>query len=76
MNNFFNLLRLIKSGGNPQSMLMNMVQKNANNNPMMNNLLNMMNSGNAQGVEQLARNLCKEKGINPDEIINQIKGQL
>ena len=26
-----------------------------------------------KGLEQLARNLCKEKGLNPEEIISQFK---
>ena len=42
---------------------------------MMNNALQMMEKGDNAGLEKLARNLCKERNINPDEAFNQIKGQ-
>ena len=35
----------------------------------------MANKGDTKGVEQLARNLCKEKGINVDDAVRQIKNQ-
>lgn len=75
MNNMSNLIGLLKSGGNPQVILLNMVQKQSQGNPMMQNVLNMMQNGNYSGVEQIARNLCNEKGINPDEMMKQIKNQ-
>lgn len=71
MNN--TILNMIKSSGDPQAMIMNMLQSQSNNNPIMGNLLNMVNCGNAQGIENLARNLAKEKGINIDELYKQIK---
>lgn len=53
-----------------QIMSNNRVMKN----PMIQNAMSMAQSGNGQGIEQMARNLCKEKGINPDDVIKQIKG--
>lgn len=44
-------------------------------NPIMKNALGMVQSGNMRGVEQMARNLCKEKGLNADEVFNQVKGK-
>lgn len=38
--------------------------------------MDMANKGDTKGVEQLARNLCKEKGINVDDAVRQIKSQL
>lgn len=32
-------------------------------NPMIQNAMSMAQSGNGKGIEQMARNLCKEKGI-------------
>lgn len=75
MINPMQLMQMIKSGGNPQQMIMNIMRQNARNNPVMNNALNMVEKGDMKGVEQLARNLCNEKGINPDDAFNQIKGQ-
>lgn len=75
MMNPMQLIQMIKSGGNPQQMIMNMMKQNAGNNPVLNNALNMAEKGDMKGIEQLARNLCNEKGINPDDAFNQIKGQ-
>ena len=74
MNNVNQLINLIKYSKNPQLLLENMIKQQANYNPIMRNVLNMMNSNNAQGIENIARNLCQEKGINPDELIRQIRG--
>ena len=38
-----------------------------NNNPMMNNLIQMAQRGDTKGVENFARNLCKEKGLDFDK---------
>ena len=43
-------------------------------NPMIQNAMSMAQSGNSKGREQMARNRCKEKGINPDDVMKQIKG--
>lgn len=59
--------------------VMGMVQQMMNNsqvmsNPMIKNAMSMAQSGNSKGIEQMARNLCKEKGINPDDVMKQIRG--
>lgn len=54
-------------GGNPQQLLMKAMSMNGNSNPMIANLLQMANSGNAQGVEQFARNYFKERGMDFDK---------
>ena len=43
-------------------------------NPIIKNAMSMVQSGNSKGIEQMARNLCKEKGINPDDVMKQIRG--
>lgn len=75
MMNPMQLMQMMRNGGNPQQMIMNMMKQQAGNNPVMNNALHMMEKGDNAGLENLARNLCSEKGINPDEAFNQIKGQ-
>lgn len=69
------LMQMMKNGGNPQQMIMNMMRQNAGNNPVMNNALQMMEKGDTKGIEQLCRNICNERGISADEIMNQIKNQ-
>lgn len=75
MMNPMQFMQMMKGGGNPQQMIMNMMKSQAGNNPVMNNALQMMEKGDNAGLEKLARNLCKERNINPDEAFNQIKGQ-
>ena len=43
-------------------------------NPIIKNAMSMAQSGNSKEIEQMARNLCKEKGINPDDVMKQIRG--
>lgn len=69
------IMQMMKNGGNPQQMLMNMMKQQAGSNPIMNNALQMMEKGDNAGLENLARNLCRERNINPDDAFNQIKGQ-
>lgn len=57
---------------NPQQL----INKAFGNNPMGNNLVNLINNKDAKGIEQMARNLAKEKGQDADKLFNQIKQQL
>ena len=71
-----NPLNIIQALGNPQQFLQKVMGNNQiMSNPMAKNAVEMMKKGNTQGVEQIARNLCKEKGLNADDVMNQIKGQ-
>lgn len=77
MNNFQIPTQLIKmlKNGNPQQIAMNMLQQNSNGNPMIENVINMANNNNSAGIETIARNLCKSRGIDADEMMNAIKKQ-
>ena len=46
-----------------------------NNNPMANNLIDMIDRKDEKGIEQFARNLAKEKGKDPDKMFNEIKSR-
>lgn len=73
MLNPFKIFQVMR-GGNPQQIISQMINNNQiMQNPMAQNAVNMAQNGDAKGIEQLARNLCKEKGLNPDEIFNQVK---
>ncbi len=68
--------QVIKNGGNPQQILQQMMGNNpAMNNPIMKNAFEMAQKGDSKGVEQLARNICTENGVNPDDAVKQIKSQ-
>lgn len=73
MINIFQLLSGLK---NPQQLLQQLSSNNqVIDNPIAKNALNMAQNGNMKGVEDMARNLCKEKGINADEFMEQIRKQ-
>ena len=73
MNNPFQLFQAIR---NPQQFFQQMAgNSQAMSNPILKNAMDMANKGDTKGVEQLARNLCKEKGINVDDAVRQIKNQ-
>lgn len=68
MNNPIQLLQTFMANkGNPQQLLLRAMSMMGNNNPMIENLVNMANSGDTKGVEQFARNILKEKGIDFDK---------
>lgn len=68
--------QIMKGGGNPQSMVQQMMGNNQiMSNPILRNTLEMAQKGDSKGIEELARNLCSEKGINPDDAIGKIKSQ-
>ena len=69
--NIFQMMR-----GGPQQFLQQIANNNQlMTNPMMKNTIQMAQQGNMQGIEQMARNLCKEKGLNADDVFNQIKSR-
>lgn len=72
MMNPMQIMQMMKNGGNPQQMLVNMMRQNANN-PVISNALDMVQKNDIQGLERLTRNLYKEKGIDVDKAIQDIK---
>lgn len=57
---------------NPMQMIINKItQRVGNNNPMMNNVIDMAQNNDVKGLEEFARNIGKEKGINVDEYYKQ-----
>ena len=73
--NPINIFQMMKN--NPQQFIQQLMGNNElMGNPMMKNTINMAQQGNIQGIEQMARNLCKEKGLNADDVFNQIKSRL
>nr|DAZ38506.1 MAG TPA: TBP-associated factor [Caudoviricetes sp.] len=75
MMNPMQLMQMIRGGGNPQKAIINMMKQQSGNNPVIDNAINMMEKGDNAGIEKLARNLCKERNINPDDILSQVKNQ-
>lgn len=63
-------------GGNPQQIVMQMMNNpQIANNPMAKNMIEMAKSGNLQGIEEMGRNIAKEKGIDFDKAFSDFKSQ-
>ena len=60
--NFLQMFKTLKN--NPQQAI---VQMMGNNNPMINNLVEMAKKGDKQGIEKVARNMCNERGLDFDK---------
>lgn len=56
---------------NPMSMLLNMAMQNSNiaNNPRAQEMLQIIQSGDAQKGQQIAMNLCKTYGVSKDQAV-------
>ena len=71
-----NPLQFVQAMRNPQEFMQKMMDNSqVMQNPMAKNAIEMAQQGNMQGIEQMARNLCKEKGLNADDVFNQIKSR-
>lgn len=69
------LIQMLKSGQNPQQLLMSIMQQNSNlnNNPIIQNAALMAQGGNTSGLEMLARNLAAQKGLDFDRSFAEFK---
>lgn len=61
------VMQFICNSGNPQRMMMNMLEQQSGNNPMMANLLNLAKQNKTSDIEQIARNMLKEQGKDYDK---------
>ena len=70
MNPMQMLQSFLGRGMSPQQIIN---QMSGNKNPMITNLMNMMQTGNSKGVEDFARNIFKEKGRDFDKEFGEFK---
>lgn len=58
---------------NPQNILQQILRSNPNmqQNPQMQNYIQVLMSGDSARGEELARNLCQSMGISPEEGVSQ-----
>ena len=75
-NSLMQFMQMMRSGGNPQTMIINMLQQQANNSPLGQNLLKLAQNNDGQGIEQIARNLCQQRGLDFDKEFAAFKKQL
>ena len=72
-----NVMNLVKAFRNPQ-IFMQQAMNNSQfmQNPIGRNAIEMYQRGDRQGLNELADNLCKEKGINRSDFEKQIRSQI
>lgn len=67
-NPVFMLMNVMRNGGNPQTLLQQMAQ----NNPQMGSFLKMIDGKNPQQLKTMAENMCKERGVTPQQLAQQL----
>ena len=68
MNYYRNIYQMLCNSNNPMQMMKQM----ANNNPQMQPIIDLMNRG--ASPKDIFIDMCKQRGINPDEFIKQVTG--
>jgi hypothetical protein len=71
--NAIQFMQMLKSSGNPQTLVINMLEQQSQNNPIANNLLNLAKNNQTAEIEQVARNMLKEQGKDFDKEFNDFK---
>lgn len=67
------LISILRGGGNPQQLVMSLLQNEMGNTPMGQNLLSLAQKGDAPQIEEIARNICKQKGVDFDKEFSAFK---
>ena len=67
------LIAMLRGGGNPQQLVMSLLQGEMSNTPMGQNLLSLAQKGDAPKIEEIARNICKQKGVDFDKEFSAFK---
>ena len=70
------ILQFVKKSKNPQQAVYNIVEKQMSNNPIFSNLLALAKNNKGEEIENIARNLCKERGVDFDKEFNSFRQNL
>lgn len=68
MNPMMQLVSLMKSGGNPQQLLMNMAQ----NNPQVQQVMQMVQGKSHAELRQMAQNIAAQRGTTIEDVARQL----
>lgn len=71
--NMINLISMMKQSANPEQAIIGMMKNYSSSNPLLGNLLTLAINNDTKGIETIARNMAKEKGINYDNEFNSFK---
>lgn len=70
------VIMAIRNGQNPQQIVMNMLQERMSQTPMGQNLIALAQNNQTAQIEQIARNICNQRGIDFDKEFNSFKDSL
>ncbi len=69
------LIGMMRRSGNPQQFLINMLEQQSGGNPMFANLITLAKNNDTQSIEQIARNILKERGLDFDKEFADFRNQ-
>ena len=70
------MIQMVKNRQNPEQMMMEYLQQQAQQNPMGQNLLSLAQSHNTADIEKIARNICAQRGVDFDKEFTAFKQSL
>lgn len=70
------LVQMIKNGSNPQQLMINVLENQMSTTPMGQNLLSLAKNNQTQEIEQIARNICQQRGVDYDKEFNAFKNMI
>lgn len=70
------ILMMLMSGQSLEQIVMNFLGQNATSNPLINNMLTLAKGGDSTQLEQIARNLAAQRGIDFDKAFGEFQSFL
>lgn len=67
------IIQAIRQGQNPQQITMNIVKQRMGNTPIGQNLIKLAENNQTQEIEQIARNICQQRGVDFDKEFTAFK---
>ena len=67
------ILQMIRKGGNPQQIMLNLMQQQMGNTPMGENLIKLAQNGQTGDIEAIARNIFSQNGRDFDSEFNNFR---
>lgn len=74
--NPMHLLAMMKNGQNPAAMIMQLMQSQMGGTPLGDNLVQLAKKNDTKGIENVARNLCQQRGLDFDKEFASFRQQL
>lgn len=74
--NLQQILQFLQTGGNPKQLAMLMIKQRMGETPIGQNLISLAEKGDTKALEEFARNLAAQQGINFDKEFASFKNNL